>query len=127
MPYTPFIKSYGDFEVVIPAVDFSSLTKYEATEIARSLRTYEKDYVCFHIGHTTSWPIRDAFTQAIDGASSTIRHQGLECYLECVMEGVSDMPNFHPCRPAGRILRRAWCQHMANEVEREFGLKEGRA
>ena len=121
MAYTEFRKSYGDFEVVISTIDFSSLTKYEATEIARSLREYEKDFVCFHVGHTTSWPIRDAFTQAIEGASSTIRRLGLDYYIYDGL-GTDDVPYFHTHCLAGRILRVEWCKHMAAEIEREFGL-----
>lgn len=36
MAYTTFRKSYGDFEVVIPAVDFSPLAIGEAYNAARA-------------------------------------------------------------------------------------------
>ena len=121
MPYTDFRKSYGDFEVVIPAVDFSSLTKYEATKIARSLRAYEEDFVCFYIKNATEHVIRDAFKQAIAKASQKIQRLGLDYHIYDGL-GTDDVPDFHPCHPAGRILRVEWCRHMANEIEREFEL-----
>ena len=36
MAYTEFRKSYGDFEIVIPAIDFSKLNNDEAHEGSRS-------------------------------------------------------------------------------------------
>lgn len=32
------------------------------------------------------------------------------------------VPFFSIYRPSGIVLRKAWCEHMANEIEREFGL-----
>ena len=65
MAYTEFRKSYGDFEIVIPAIDFSKLNSDEAQKTIEILRRYERN---------------------------------------------------------SKILRKEWCNHMANEIEREhFG------
>ena len=49
MPYTEFRKFYGDIEVVIPPVDFRSLTRDEAVSTAKRLRAYVAGFVCHHL------------------------------------------------------------------------------
>lgn len=33
------------------------------------------------------------------------------------------VPCFHSRSPAGVALRKAWCEHLAREIEREYGLE----
>lgn len=33
------------------------------------------------------------------------------------------LPYFHSRSPAGVALRKAWCEHLAREIEREYGLE----
>lgn len=33
------------------------------------------------------------------------------------------VPYFHSRSPAGVALRKAWCEHLAREIEREYGLE----
>ena len=121
MDYTEFRKSYGDFEIVIPAIDFSMLNAYEAIDIVFALNEYNPysrwAYVCNHLmqygnhGNTATNCICDTIDQ---------EGMGLEYFIQ---ESMNDTePMFHPIRAAGRVLRIEWCKHMAKEIEREFGL-----
>ena len=124
MPYTEFRKSYGDFEVVIPAVNFSSLTREEAVESARRLTSYVDGFVCHHM---EAFPVDEAWK-----ASKLIQtmlvanggeHHG-EAHLGVLVRESLDLSDmyFRAFNTDGITLRKAWCKHMANEIEREFQL-----
>ena len=121
MPYTDFRKSYGDFEVVIPAIDFSLLSRVDATKAMHALRSYEAKHVCSSM---TRWGAHHV-VRLID---NMIReHGGVSCetignLIDRQFGCDEDIPFFSIYRPSGIILRKAWCEHMANEIEHEFGL-----
>ncbi len=120
MSYTEFRKSYGDFEIVIPAVDFSSLSRIDALYAVRTLRHYEYGNVCPHLER---WGLENA-ERCID--EMLTKHMGDRFSL---IEGLilrqfygSDMPSFSIYHQSGITLRKEWCEHMAKEIEREFGF-----
>ena len=115
MPYTEFRKSYGDFEVVIPAIDFSSLSKDDARHTIIDLRNYGHDnkYVCYAVGHEASEIIGDA----IDPNEHGLQHFITDSFGSYISSSL-----FNPYTTAGNQLRIEWCKHMANEIEREFKL-----
>lgn len=120
MAYTEFRKSYGDFEIVIPAIDFSELNGDEAEKTIEILRTYKESYVCSNL-HPANDQLkaRNAIEAKIDRNC-----EELEYYIADVMGDAIEECDiyFDPYNPAGNILRKAWCNHMANEIEREhFG------
>lgn len=123
MAYTKFHKNYGDFEIVIPAIDFSELNDDEAKETIEVLRSYENDYVCLNLDdHCHQRKARDAIEAKIG------KHDwGLQEYLWENMGKINwpaplIMHSFGPFQLAGTTLRKEWCNHMANEIEREhFG------
>lgn len=119
MAYTEFRKSYGDFEIVIPAIDFSELNNDEAEETIEILRKYEGGYVCLWLGNGKA---RDAIEAEIGRCD-----WGLQEYLWKTMDKKNMrkpffMRTFEPYNLGGIELRKEWCNHMANEIEREhFG------
>lgn len=115
MPYTEFRKSYGDFEVVIPAIDFSRLSKDDAHHTIIDLRNYGHDnkYVCHAVRRGASEIIGDAIDP---------KELGLQHVIADSFENYIPSSLFHPCTTAGNQLRIEWCKHMANEIEREFKL-----
>ena len=115
MPYTEFRKSYGDFEVVIPAIDFSNLFKDEARRAIIDLRNYGHvyKYVCHAVGCAANKIIGDA----IDPTQSGLQH-----FIANSLRGYIPSSLFGPYTTAGKRLRIEWCKHMANEIEREFKL-----
>ena len=115
MPYTEFRKSYGDFEVVIPAINFSSLSKDNARHTIIDLRSYGHGYryVCHAVGHAASLIIGDAIDPTQDG---------LQHFIADSFGGYIPSSLFNPYTTAGNQLRIEWCKHMANEIEREFKL-----
>lgn len=120
MAYTEFRKSYGDFEIVIPAIDFSELNSDEAQKTIEILRRYERNYVCMNL-HLMNDQVkaRVAIEIKIDRD-----YEGLEHYIaDVVGDAVEECDIcFNPYNLAGKILRKEWCNHMANEIEREhFG------
>ena len=121
MPYTDFRKSYGDFEVVISAIDFSSLSQAKAADAVHALRSYENGYVCNHMNcyyaHYVSNLIDNMIAEHADLSCATIGS------LIAYQLGYDDnVPFFSVYMQSGITLRKAWCEHMANEIEREFGL-----
>lgn len=120
MAYTEFRKSYGDFEIVIPAIDFSELTGDEAEKTIEILRNYEDSYVCLSLVNLNDKrKARDAIETKIGKYD-----WGLHEYLWKSMNDTNwgapfKMQSFNPREHAGYILRKAWCNHMANEIERE--------
>ena len=125
MPYTEFRKSYGDFEVVIPTVNFSSLTIEEATKTAKAFRSYEHSFVCETLERKEAYAavilINKMIQTATDGMCQTI---GM--LIEYQLDAFEDelVPFFSSERQHGTMLRKAWCDHMAAEIEREFSLGE---
>ena len=123
MSYTEFRKSYGDFEVVIPPVDFSSLTKDKASHTVNAMRSYESDFVCLTLQQERAFRaallITDMIYQASEGLCNSIGP-----LIEQQLNSHDDetIPFFSSISSPGIILRKAWCEHMANEIEREFGL-----
>ena len=115
MPYTEFRKSYGDFEVVIPAINFSSLSKDNARHTIIDLRSYGHGYryVCHAVGCAASLIIGDAIDPTQDG---------LQQFIADSFGGYIPSSLFDPYITAGNQLRIEWCKHMANEIEREFKL-----
>ena len=117
MPYTEFRKSYGDFEVVIPAINFSSLSKDDARHTIIDLRNYEhrlyRTYVCHAVGCAASLIIGDA----IDPTQN-----GLQKFIADSFGGYVCTSLFAPYTTAGKRLRIEWCKHMTNEIESEFKL-----
>lgn len=121
MPYTEFRKSYGDFEIVIPPVDFSSLTKDEASHTVNAMRSYESSFVCLHLEKERALKAKHKINYMLtQHSASTIG--GLVVWQlnpEYDNDGVSF---FGSMSSPGIVLRKAWCDHMANEIEREFAL-----
>ena len=115
MPYTEFRKSYGDFEVVIPAINFSRLAKDDARRTIIELRNYGHvyKYVCHAVGCAANKIIVDA----IDPTQSGLQH-----FIANSFGGYVRASLFDPYTTAGNQLRSEWCKHMANEIEREFKL-----
>ena len=115
MPYTEFRKSYGDFEVVIPAIDFSSLSKDDARHTIIDLRNYGhgRKYVCH--------AVRDAASNIIGDAIDP-NERGLQHFIADSFGGYIPSSLFNAYTIAGKLLRIEWCKHMANEIEREFKL-----
>ena len=115
MPYTEFRKSYGDFEVVIPAINFSSLSKDDARHTIIDLRNYGHGYtyVCHAVRCAASLIIGDAIDPT---------QRGLHQFIADSFGGYVCTSLFDPYTTAGNRLRIEWCKHMANEIEREFGL-----
>lgn len=122
MPYTEFRKSYGDFEVVIPAIDFSSLSRVDATKAAHALRSYKGGYVCEHVdwyeacivANLIAYMFKDYKSANCNTIGKLIDHQ---------FGHNKNIPLFTVHRQSGITLRKAWCKHMANEIEREFDFK----
>lgn len=130
MAYTEFRKSCGDFEVVIPAVDFSKLPNNhtQLQQLVQALLDYKTGFVCIRIKHRASCALSIAAAAA-----------------ECISEAVPDhiggtvdssfavgwnkkelnyhTPFFGSLTIAGQVLRQEWCEHMAREIEREYGLE----
>lgn len=115
MPYTEFRKSYSDFEVVIPAIDFRRLFKDKARRAIIELRNYGHDdkYVCHAVGCAASLIIGDAIDPT---------QRGLQQFIANSFGGYIPSSLFDPYTTAGKLLRIEWCKHMANEIEREFKL-----
>ena len=115
MPYTEFRKSYSDFEVVIPAINFSRLFKDEARRAIIDLRNYGHGckYVCYAVRDAASLIIGDAIDPT---------QRGLQQFIADSFGGYVCTSLFDPYTTAGITLRKAWCKHMANEIEREFKL-----
>ena len=115
MPYTEFRKSYGDFEVVIPAIDFSRLSKDDARNAIIDLRNYGHGfkYVCHAVREAASNIIGDAIDP---------NQYGLHHFIADSFGGYVCTSLFKPYTTAGNQLRIEWCKHMANEIEREFKL-----
>lgn len=124
MPYTEFRKSYDYFEVVIPPVDFSSLTRDEAVSTAKRLRTYVTGFVCHHLtaAPSTSKQKAKRLIQAM-----LLANNGFECgepHLGVLIRKANSLGDsyFRAYEEDGIVLRKAWCNHMAAEIEREFSL-----
>lgn len=121
MPYTEFRKSYGDFEVVIPAIDFSSLSQANAAEAVHALRSYENGYVCnnmnYYHAHYVASLIGNMIAEHADLSCNTI---GM--LIDYQLGFDDNMLFFAVYMQSGIVLRKAWCEHMANEIEREFSL-----
>ena len=73
MSYTDFRKSYGDFEVVIPAIDFSSLSRVDATKAVHALRSYEGGHVCITMARWNAHNVASRINNMIKG------HGGMCC------------------------------------------------
>ena len=121
MSYTNFRKSYGDFEVVIPAIDFSSLSRANAADAVHALRSYEAKHVCSHV-------VRCKASNVANLIDNMIReHGGRSCETIGSLIGYQlgyddNVPFFFVFMQSGIVLRKAWCEHMAKEIEREFGF-----
>ena len=126
MPYTEFRKSYGDFEIVIPAVDFSSLTRDEACRTVVALNCYNKHFVCLTLQLRHAFRAARLINDMIDQTS-----EGLCVSIGSLIEqqlnshdSNDGVPFFGSLSSPGIVLRKAWCNHMAGEIEREFSLGE---
>lgn len=115
MPYTEFRKSYGDFEVVIPAINFSNLFKDDARHTIIDLRNYGHGYT--FVCHAVRYAANKIIGDAIDP-----KELGLQQLIADSFGGYIPSSLFHPSTTAGNRLRIEWCKHMANEIEREFKL-----
>ena len=121
MTYTEFRKFYGDFEIVIPAINFSSLARLDAIHAVTALRHYEYGHVCSHLDR---WGLEHA-ADLIDEMlteHTRARYHTLNSLIVRQFHYDDNMPSFRICHQSGITLRKAWCEHMANEIEREFGL-----
>lgn len=123
MPYTDFRKSYGDFEVVIPAIDFSSLTIEEATKTAKVLRSYEHNFVCQTLVRKEAYAAVTLINKMIHTATDGIG-QTIGWLIKYQLNAFKDefIPLFRAGSQHGNMLRKDWCQHMAAEIDREFGF-----
>ena len=121
MSYTEFRKSYGDFEIVIPAVDFSGLSRIDALWAVQTLRHYEYGNVCRHLER---WGLENA-EKRID--EMLTKHTGdrfspIESLIIRQFMHDKNIPSFNSRYQSGITLRKEWCKHMAKEIEREFGF-----
>ena len=126
MPYTEFRKSYNDIEVVIPPVDFSSLTSDEAVSTAKRLRAYVQGFVCLHL---TEAPAEGKQQAAKLIRAMLIANNGCECgegHLGVLIRNANGLDDsyFRMYQEDGILVRKDWCHHMAAEIEREFSLGE---
>ena len=124
MAYTEFRKSYGDFEIVIPAIDFSELVNSEAIDTIMAFNAYGQpstfgEWVCHYLDRNTGVRTSEVISKTIDP-----HHKGLENFIQNSMNGIVVYPKtaFNPYNPPGRVLRIEWCKHMAKEIKREFDL-----
>ena len=122
MPYTEFRKSYGDFEIVIPAIDFSSLTRTEARRAIDALRSYECGHVCSNMNYYYTEYVASLIDDMITECTG-VRNKTINSMINRQFGYDDDMPFFHAYDQSGITLRKAWCEHMAEEIKREFGLK----
>ena len=126
MPYTEFRKSYNNIEVVIPAVDFSSLTRDEAVSTAKRLRAYVAGFVCHHL---TSAPADGKHRAKKLVQAMLLDNGGNQCgepHLGVLIRNVNSLGGsyFRVDNGDGILVRKDWCHHMAAEIEREFSLGE---
>ena len=123
MPYTEFRKSYGDFEVVIPAVNFSSLTRDEARLTVMALNCYNKHFVCLTLQQRHAYRARSLINNMIDQTSEGLC-KSIGTLIEQQLNSHDDetIPFFSSLSSPGIALRKEWCNHMAAEIEREFKL-----
>lgn len=121
MSYTEFRKSYGDFEVVIPAIDFSSLSRVDATKAIHALRSYEAMHVCSHVVRCKASNVASLIDNMITEHTG-VRHTTIRNLIDRQFGFDENIPFFSVYMQSGIVLRKAWCEHMANEIEREFGL-----
>ena len=123
MPYTKFRKSYGDFEVVIPPVDFSSLCRREAHLTVMALNCYNEGFVCLTLQQRHTYRavrlINDMINQTSEGLCNSIGS-----LIEQQLNSHDDetIPFFGSTSRQGIVLRKGWCNHMAAEIKREFAL-----
>ena len=124
MAYTKFRKSYEDFEVVIPAVNFSPLTREEAVESAKRLANYVDGFVCHLMRALPSNKTMSAgnliHTMLLANGGDQYGGAHLGAFVRKSLD-LSDM-YFQAFNADGIDLRKAWCEHMAGEIEREFRL-----
>lgn len=123
MAYTEFRKSYGDFEVVIPPVKFRLPAEY-AAHVVKGLRSYEIGFVCDHLdGYVGGTSAALSITKMIKRWQPPIAALG-SAIERSFGDGADELvPYFHSRSPAGIALRKAWCEHLAREIEREYGLE----
>lgn len=119
MAYTAFRKSYGDFEVVIPPVDFSSLTVDEALNAARAFRDHQYGFVCSTLNWYNAHEARCCINSML--AKRFVNNVG--SLIDDGFYRDRSIPFFGSCRAPGDTFRKAWCEHMAREIEREYGLE----
>lgn len=117
MAYTAFRKSYGDFEVVIPAVDFSSLTIDEAFNAARAFRDYQYGFVCSTLNNHHAREAR----RCINDMLAEFNTNNVGSLIAALFHKDNAIPVF--VGAPGDTLRKAWCEHLAREIEREYGLE----
>ena len=126
MPYTEFRKSYNGIEVVIPPVDFSSLTRDEAVSTAKRLRAYVAGFVCHHL---MSAPVDGKHRAKKLIQAMLLANGGNQCgepHLGVLIRNVNSLGGsyFRVDNGDGILVRKDWCHHMAAEIEREFSLGE---
>ena len=124
MPYTEFRKFYGDIEVVIPPVDFSSLCRDKAVSTAKRLRTYVTGFVCHHL---TAAPTKGKQQAAQLIQAMLLANGGNQCgepHLGVLIRKANGLDDsyFRANNEDGILVRKDWCHHMAAEIEREFAL-----
>lgn len=123
MAYTEFRKSYGDFEIVIPAIDFSELNDDAAKRTIKVLRKYEGGYVCLSLVNLNdNRKARDAIETKIGKYNWGLQEYLWENTSDTNWEAPFEMKSFNPGEHAGHLLRIEWCKHMAKEIKREFDL-----
>lgn len=123
MAYTAFRKSYGDFEVVIPPVKFRLPPEY-AAHVAKGLRSYEIGFVCDHLGgYGGGTSAALSITKMIERWQPPTAALGRAIELSFGDEANEFVPYFYSISPAGVALRKAWCEHLAREIERKYGLE----
>ena len=124
MPYTEFRKSYNHIEVVIPPVDFSSLTRDEAVSTAKRLRAYVRGFVCHNLmvapadGNHKAQKLIQAMLIADN------RRKYGKGHLDVLIRNANGLSDsyFRAYQEGGILVRKDWCHHMAAEIEREFAL-----
>ena len=121
MPYTDFRKSYGDFQVVIPVVDFSKMSRIDALWTVQALRHYEYGNVDRHLER---WGLENAGKRIDEMLTKNTgcRFITIDGLIIRQFKHDKNMPSFYNGYQSGLTLCKEWCEHMAKEIEREFGF-----
>ena len=123
MAYTEFRKSYGDFEIVIAPVDFSSLDKLAARLTVNALREYEGWFVCHTLERHLLYRARDCIGLMLETCYSCSTIEGAVNAAQPWLYDEGYCSHFGFNTPHGIALRKAWVKHLISDIMREHELE----